>query len=214
MLKTELSIKEYEKFKIQHDSDNIVNKNKGITNKIKEYDKDIAKINEKIIHCNIKIQENFNVFNDIMKKRDSLEEMVSKCLNEPLGSSLNVCYNSLKLQVEKMDNEFGSQIRTYEVKKRDWEINKLMQQIMVRDKAIEATLNELKKKGVTQLSLDKEKENIRLIEDYHIEPTIVFQPTKGEVNYQSVEEIKFNPPSNLSTIPVKKSLHLNKSPEW
>lgn len=186
LLKTELSIKEFLLFKIEHDNDNIVNKEKGITLKKKEYQREISKINERIIQIKMKIQEKYQKYLDVFKRREELEANVNKYVNEPLGGSLNVSYQYHVLLIEKLEKDFNNQIKTYDVKKNEWEINKLISQINLRDKAIENSILELKKKGVERVNIDKERESIKSIPDFRINHSMIINnSSKGFNNLQT-----------------------------
>jgi hypothetical protein len=173
ILKSELSQYEYALYKIQHENDNIVHKEKGISLKIKDYQKEISRCNDEIIKIKLRIQDKYQKFTDKSKAREDLEQNVSKLLNEPLGSSLNVAYQSYVLKVDKLDKEFENQVKLYEIKKNEWEINKLMSQIMARDKAIEAASLDLQNKGVNLNNIEKEKSGLLKIQDYRIDHTVI-----------------------------------------
>lgn len=179
--KNELMLRDYELFKIEYDNDNIVNKTKGIALKQKDIQAIISKLNEKIIVHNQKIQEKYQIFSALVVKREEIENSVSKLLNDSLGSSLNVTYQFHKMQIEKYENEFKTQIKSFEVKKNEWEINKLITQIMKRDKAIESTLLELKKGGVDKVDISKERESMKKIQDFRINQSVAFAGSDNEI---------------------------------
>lgn len=221
LLSNEASIKEYEVFKIQHDSDNIVNKEKGLTLKIKDYTKDISKINEKLIHTKARIQDKYQTLSDFKNRREELENKISIVLNEPLGSSLNVAYKSYILAHDKYEKELNNKFGSFEVKKHDWEIYKLISQIKIRDKTIENMLLELSKLDVKNIDVTKEKDSLRLIQDYRIDQNAIFQfsNNSGKINYQPVNELlnsidsRSNKPKMVSFKSSNSSINNNKKYE-
>lgn len=184
IIKNEIVYLDYELFRLQFGNENIVNKTKGISLQLKDIQKEIQRLNEKIIHYNQKLQELVNISIDLIYKRDEIEMKVNSLMNEKLGSLLNISYQYQKINIEKLDYEYNNQVELLKVKKNDWEISKLINQINKRDIAIENLKNEIGNRGYTMISLDKEYEKIRKIDDFHIENSNIYEKLKEK------EEIK------------------------
>ena len=188
----ELALKEYEHYKTQKGTDNIVNKEKGISLKLKELKNEINNISDRLNMSNNLIQDKNNEYNELKKKRDYLDDGIARFSNEPLGSSLNVSFKYYIMQLDKMEFEFYTQVMQNKVKKKEFELIKLTNQIKQRDLAIEAAINDLEKKGVTNVDVSEEKKYLTKVQDFHIEQNM-YLPTEEEF-----KERQYNAKANVN----------------
>ncbi len=159
-----IKVKEYNLFKV-------INSNPNRTNTMKE--KEIrAQINR--ISEQINIQKNIlfnkeNKYNELFKKREYFENIISKFGNNQNGtlSTLQYLYNSYVFEINNLSNEFTRKRNLNLIRQKDLKIQKLLEQLKIRDEYISNEKKELQKKKVN-FYFEGEK-NIKRVEDLNVE---------------------------------------------
>jgi hypothetical protein len=131
---------------------------KELRDAIKRLSEDIT--NQKILLSDLSIE-----FNELVKKREELKILISIHLKEPLGQSLQMAFQNYLVELENLDLDQKKSINIKNLRNKEVKVNKLIDQIKLRDQLIENMKAELYKKGIKM----KENEKLKNLENLNIE---------------------------------------------
>lgn len=183
----DLKEREYEQFKLI----NQVSGTKGVGVKQRELKMSINKLNEQIESAKSSLNDKIMKHNDLIKKREDLQNLINKLSKEPLGSSLNLTYQYYIVLLDNMTLEHRKNQNVNNLRRKEVKMNKLIDQVKHRDDLISKTRNELNKKGVKI----NQNEEIKSLENLNIEHSFVLPVVIASANDKNdqIYQINNNP---------------------
>ena len=163
-LKENIKDKEYSLFKVINSK-----MNRGNSMKEKEIRSQINRINEQINIQKGLLYNKESKYNELMKKREYFENAINKFSN-PNNSSLTILqylYNGYIFEVNNLTNEFIRKRNLNLIRQKDLKIQKLLEQLKIRDEYITNEKKELEKKKIKFFY--EGENNIKRVEDLSIE---------------------------------------------
>ena len=154
---------------------NVSNNSLNINLKEKEMRANMKKINDQIQNQKSVLIAKESKFNELVQKRTHLENTINKFgninntnnnnINDSTNnfSALQYLYHSYILEINNMENEFIRKQNTNEIIEKNIKINKLLEQLKIRDEYIKQEKKSLKNKKV-KFVFEREKD-IKKIED-------------------------------------------------
>jgi len=139
-----------------------------------------------------------------------LQKLINNLSKEPLGSSLNLTYQYYVVLLDNMTLEHKKNMNLLNLKQREVKLNKLIDQINIRDQLIHNAKSELEKKGVSI----KQNEQIKPLESLNIEHSFVL-PVVISNNSDKIDNKIFNKNAlnnlNYSKLNISNNESLNNS---
>ena len=198
-LKRDLNEKQYELFNFE--------KGKLLKHGNEKQLNNIRKFNFEIdLVSNLLDEKNSIYKNEIKVKREDLKKKINKIFEKDSssGKNLNLQFEYYCVLLENISLEHNKKMGLNEMKKRNFKINKLVNQIKLRDEIIQSANNEMKKRNINIEINDDVKELKDLeIDQSVILPLIVDKSTINNMEIKTKSEI-LNNPKNRSHI----ALHL------
>lgn len=157
--KIEIAEKEYQLYKVSNsqikEQENI---KKSITQLITENDSHSKMINNKLIKQS-----------EIMKNRSVYQRYITNITKEnpPGGKILLQTYQYYSILLDNMTLEHRKNVNLSEMKRKEFQINKLLDQIKARDEVILTANNEIKQK---KINFKFNNENFKSLEEIDLEP--------------------------------------------
>jgi len=148
-----ISEMEYELFLIDSD--------KTKDNRSKDLKDLIQKANNELEVANNKLAERYKVQDTLMNNRKEIQIKISNLSKDPLGKNLIVSYKYYCSLLENMNLEEKKNNNINNIKIKDFAIDKLTNQINIRDQLIHQAIDELKKKN----EKFKINDNIKKVEE-------------------------------------------------
>lgn len=205
----EVKENEYELYKL------INNDNKS-TLKQKEIKITINKLIENIEALKVNLNSKIVEHNELKRKREDLQVTINKLAKEPLGASLNLSFQYYVVLLDNMTLEYNKNSNLINLKQKEIKLNKLLDQLKIRDDIISNVKNELNKNGVKINSNNKIKpiENLNIDHSFVlpvvIAPTHKFTIQKNEVVANNTHQLTNRSPyesySNPNIIKQKKKI--------
>ncbi len=162
---------------------NNINSNLNMNSYLKEKDirANIKKINDQIQNQKTLLTSKEAKYNELVAKRANLENAIGKFGNSPNlninnnsfvdntqnFSALQYLYHSFILEINNLENDFIRRQNTNEIMSKDIKINKLIEQLKIRDDIIKQEKKSLAKKKI-KFFFEGEKD-IKKVEDLNIE---------------------------------------------
>ena len=162
---------------------NNVNSNLNMNNYLKEKEirSSIKKINDQIQNQKSLLISKESKYNELVSKRANLENAIGKYGNSPNlnsnnnafvdnnqnFSALQYLYHSFILEINNLENDFVRKQNTNEILSKDIKINKLIEQLKIRDEYIKEEKKSLAKKKIN-FFFEGEKD-IKKVEDLNID---------------------------------------------
>ena len=162
---------------------NNISSNLNMNNFLKEKDirANIKKINDQIQNQKSLLTSKEAKYNELVAKRTSLENAIGKFGTSPNlnsnnntfvdnaqnFSALQYLYHSFILEINNLENDFLRKQNTNEIVSKDIKINKLIEQLKIRDEYIKQEKKSLEKKKI-KFVFEGEKD-IKKIEDLNID---------------------------------------------
>ena len=163
-MKENIKDKEYSLFKVINSK-----MNRGNSMKEKEIRSQINRLNEQINIQKGLLYNKESKYNELMKKREYFENAINKFSN-PNNSSLTILqylYNGYIFEVNNLTNEFIRKRNLNLIRQKDLKIQKLLEQLKIRDEYITNEKKELEKKKIKFFY--EGENNIKRVEDLSIE---------------------------------------------
>ena len=163
-MKENIKDKEYSLFKVINSK-----MNRGNSMKEKEIRSQINRLNEQINIQKGLLYNKETKYNELMKKREYFENAINKFSN-PNNSSLTILqylYNGYIFEVNNLTNEFIRKRNLNLIRQKDLKIQKLLEQLKIRDEYITNEKKELEKKKIKFFY--EGENNIKRVEDLSIE---------------------------------------------
>ena len=129
--------------------------------RVKELKDSIQKLNNDLEIENNKLSDRYNAQDNIIKNRIDIQLKISNLSKDPLGKNLIVSYKYYVSLLENMTLEEKRNSNQNNIKIKDFQIDKLTNQINIRDQLIHQALEELRKKN-EKLKIN---ENIKKVEE-------------------------------------------------
>ena len=183
------------------------------TFKEKELKSQIKEINEEILSQKDILSIKENKYNEIMSKRSYLEKAIGKYgssanlnsnsnneYNENVQnfSALQYLYQSYILEINNMENDFMRKQSLNDIRSKDIKIQKLVEQLKIRDEYIKQEKKQLAKKKINYFFAGEK--DIRRLEDLNIDKNFSLPfILKQENNIQSEKRI-LSPIVNLNRV--------------
>ena len=221
-----LKDKEFNLYKLINKQKNPKSANPSIQNRVvlsnntsmkeKEIKSQITKINEQLNSQKSLLVDKEAKFNELVAKRGSLENSIGKYgampnLNSNNNSFMDNCqnfsalqylYHSYILEINNMEKDFIRKQNANEIREKDIKINKLLEQLKIRDEYINEEKKKLAQKKI-KFYFEGEKD-IRKVEDLNVDksftlPYIIQQDnSKNTINSQTLNATKnFKSPSPM-----------------
>ena len=162
---------------------NNINSNLNMNSYLKEKDlrANITKINDQIQNQKTLLTNKEAKYNELVSKRTNLENAIGKFGNSPNlnsnnnafvdnaqnFSALQYLYHSFILEINNLENDFARKQNTNEIVSKDIKINKLIEQLKIRDEYIQQEKKALSKKKI-KFFFEGEKD-IKKLEDLNID---------------------------------------------
>lgn len=165
-------------------------------NKIKELTSQSTKINIQLKLQQDILDKKLKQYEDLYKKREVFESYFKKTANNLQVESLRYLYEYYQLQIENMENEHQRITNMITLNKRDLKIQKILEQLKIRDEYISKENAELQKRKVN-FSFPNENEikqisQLKYNNTKHIAPLYVYQDSNN-IN----ENVNVNNNSNI-----------------
>lgn len=139
------------------------NKNKNFE-KLKVQTAAVVRLQTQITNLSVKISNKKTALDSLIEKREILVKSIANFLNEPFGDSLNVLYQYQVLLINNLNLDHKKKSNNGILKIKEHQISKLLEQLRIRDEAINLAQEELKKNKMQPLKYDK----LKKIEDLKI----------------------------------------------
>jgi hypothetical protein len=177
-LNLDLKEKEYDLYKIANS--NLSLKDKVTGGRQKEIKTAVNKIQESIEASKLNINSKRTSLLDMESKRSDLKNNIAKFKDEPLSGSLNTTYQHYIVLLENLSLEYNKIQNNFNLKQKELKLNKLIDQIKLRDDLLSNAKNEMSKKGINF----KHSEEVRPLENLNISsnlilPTVVNSKDSG-----------------------------------
>ena len=208
-----LKEKEFNLYKLINKPKNPKSANPSIQNRIlgnntsmkeKEIKSQITKINEQLNYQKNLLVDKESKFNELVSKRNALENLIGKFgatpnLNSNNNSFVDNCqnfsalqylYHSFILEINNMEKDFVRKQNANEIREKDIKINKLLEQLKIRDEYIKEEKKKLAQKKI-KFYFEGEKD-IRKVEELNVDksftlPYIIQQDnSKNAMNSQTL----------------------------
>ncbi|MCQ2818684.1 MAG: hypothetical protein MJ252_15565 [archaeon] len=196
--------KEFQLFKSINKSNNKFKNNSPILSmKDKEIKSQINKLNEQLnIQKNL-LEEKEAKYDEFTKKRETFEKQIAKMNNDKEGPNLNYLYNGCVYEINNMTNEHIRRQNLTLLKQKELKIQKLLEQIKIRDEYINNEKTEIANKKINFKYENEDK--IKNVDDLHINknfslPVVMQQNNANE----SFNKTRYNSNEDLSNSPQKK----------
>ena len=174
----------YKLLKKQNSKNDYNNKSFSTSMKEKDLRNNISKLNEQIQTQKSSLVNKETKFNELVAKRTSLENAIAKFGNsQNLNSNnnsfvdnsnnfsaLQYLYHSHILEINNLENEFARKQNTNEIVSKDIKINKLIEQLKIRDEYIKEEKKTFADKKI-KFVFEGEKD-IKKIEDLNIDKNL------------------------------------------
>ena len=152
-------------------------------NKIKELTSQSTKINIQLKLQQDILDKKLKQYEDLYKKREVFEMYFKKTANNLQVESLRYLYEYYQLQIENMENEHQRITNIITLNKRDLKIQKILEQLKIRDEYISKENAELHKRKVN-FSFPNENEikqisQLKCSHIKHISPLYVYQDSNN-----------------------------------
>ena len=200
-------------------NNNISNNSLNINLKEKEIRSNMKKITEQIQNQKSVLLNKESKYNELVQKRTNLENAISKFGNSPNSNSnlnnnnindttqnfsaLQYLYHSYILEMNNLENDFIRKQNNNEIISKDLKINRLIEQLKIRDEYITQEKKSLANKNI-KFIFEREKD-IRKVEDLnintkHVSFPLIYQQDK-RLNTQTINNITTTK-NNISNIPA------------
>ena len=197
---------------------NNINSNLNMNNYLKEKDlrANITKINDQIQNQKSLLTNKESKYNELVSKRTNLENAIAKFGNSPNlnsnnnafvdnaqnFSALQYLYHSFILEINNLENDFVRKQNTNEIVSKDIKINKLIEQLKIRDEYIKQEKKTLAKKKI-KFVFEGEKD-IKKLEDLNIDknfslPFIIQQDNNNMRGGQNIISQTLNKTNRISS---------------
>lgn len=167
----------------------------------------INKLNVEIDFFSKQIEEKHSIFNNEIKvKREDFIRKIKKITEKDSvsGKNLNLQFEYHCVVIENITLEHKKKIKFNEMKKKNFQINKLVNQIKLRDEVIESANAEMKKRKIT---IDM-SDDIKELNDLDIEQSILLPLIVNKNNVISKENTNhLKTKSDVSNKPNASSHH-------
>lgn len=169
--------------------------------KQKELKSSINKINDQIEICKQNLNQKNVQWSELQSKREEIQSSINKFSKEPLGASLNLTYQYYIVLLDNMALDHKKNLNLLNLKQKEVKLNKLIDQIKLRDVFIDNAKTELSKKGVKL----NNKEEIKSIENLNIDhsyvlPVVIHQPQENINKYSYSQGNKNNSSNSLKQV--------------
>jgi len=158
----EVKENEYELYKL-------INSDNKSNLKQKEIKITVNKLIENIEALKINLNSKIVEHNDLKRKREDLQVTINKLAKEPLGASLNLSFQYYVVLLDNMTLEYNKNSNLINLKQKEIKLNKLLDQLKIRDDIITNVKSELNKNGV-KINTNN---NIKPIENLNIDHSFV-----------------------------------------
>ena len=206
---------------------NNINSNLNMNNYLKEKDlrANITKINDQIQSQKSLLTNKESKYNELVSKRTNLENAIAKFGNSPNlnsnnnafvdnaqnFSALQYLYHSFILEINNLENDFIRKQNTNEIVSKDIKINKLIEQLKIRDEYIKQEKKTLAKKKI-KFVFEGEKD-IKKLEDLNIDksfslPFIIQQDNNNMRGGQNIISQTLNKTNRISS-PINNNNDMN-----
>ena len=197
---------------------NNINSNLNMNNYLKEKDlrANITKINDQIQNQKSLLTNKESKYNELVSKRTNLENAIAKFGNSPNlnsnnnafvdnaqnFSALQYLYHSFILEINNLENDFVRKQNTNEIVSKDIKINKLIEQLKIRDEYIKQEKKTMAKKNI-KFVFEGEKD-IKKLEDLNIDksfslPFIIQQDNNNMRGGQNIISQTLNKTNRISS---------------
>ena len=188
-------------------NNNISNNSLNINLKEKEIRSNMKKITEQIQNQKSVLLNKESKYNELVQKRTNLENAISKFGNSPNSNSnlnnnnindttqnfsaLQYLYHSYILEMNNLENDFIRKQNNNEIISKDLKINRLLEQLKIRDEYITQEKKSLANKNI-KFTFEREKD-IRKVEDLnintkHVSFPLIYQQDR-RLNTQTINNI-------------------------
>jgi hypothetical protein len=181
-LNFDIKEKEYELYKIANS--NLSLKDKVTGGRQKEIKNGINKIQESIEALKLNLISKQTSLFEFESKRTDIKNNISKYKDEPLSGSLNTTYQHYIVLLENLNLEYKKIQNNFNLKQKELKLNKLIDQIKLRDDLLSSVKNEMSKKGINFKTSDEVKslENLNISSNF-ILPTVGNPKDSGQTPF-------------------------------
>jgi hypothetical protein len=199
-IELELKEKEYELYK--QINLNVNSKERGLNLKQKELRMSIKKLTDSIESHKVSLDHKQVQMNILMKKREELQSLINKYSAEPLGGSLNLTYQYYIVLLDNLTLEQKKHQNVNNLKYKEVRMNKLIDQVRLRDDYINNINTEMKKKNfkVNPVSEIKGLDDLN-IEHSFILPSVETRGRQMPNQQQQIPLQQINMNNNVRTYP-------------